>query len=144
MEDNRHGKLFNNGNYLIYGSRSGILLYDFSHWFEVDDEIQYFTDDNGNGILGYVGSEAAAGYHACIKSRVWDNLEGYVDTVQHEYELPNGNYIVTYYKCDENLDLLQCVDYGITKEQIIANVEAQKYLEGAEYFLVESMREFVK
>lgn len=32
------------------------------------------------------------------------------------------------------------VDYGITKEQIIENVNAQKYVEGADYFLMEQLK----
>lgn len=144
MKDNRHGELFAKENYLIYGDRFGMYFYEFYEWFEVDDEIQYFTDDDGNGILGYVGSEVCVGFHACNKSRLYEDMTGYVDTIQRERDLSDGKYIVCYFVCDDNLDLLQYVDYGITKEQIIANVEAQKYVEGAEYYPMESMREFIK
>lgn len=144
MRDNRHGELFMKENYLIYGDKFGMYFYEFYEWLEVDDDFQYFTDDDGNGILGYVGPEVCVGFHACNKSRLYEDMEGYIDTIQRERDLPDGKYIVCYFVCDDNLDLLQYVDYGITKEQIIANVEAQKYVEGAEYYPMESMREFIK
>lgn len=72
-------------------------------------------------------------------------MEGYVDKIQNENELPDGQYIVTYFKlCDTtgSVDLEQLVDYGITKEQIIENVNAQKYVEGADYFLMEQLKKY--
>lgn len=145
MEDNRHGELFRHENYLIYGDNAGNYYhYEFYDWDEIDDDMKYFTDSDGNGILGYVGTEVAVGYHACRKSKIWNDMEGYVDTIQQERELPDGKYIVCYFYVDDNLDMLSFVDYEITKEQIIANVEAQKYVEGAEYYLMESMRGFIK
>lgn len=144
MKDNRHGELFMKENYLIYGDRFGMYFYEFYEWLEIDDDFQYFTDDDGNGILGYVGPEVCAGFHTCNKSRLYEDMTGYIDTIQREHDLPDGKYIVCYFACDDNLDLLQYVDYGITKEQIITNVEAQKYVEGAEYYPMESMREFIK
>ena len=145
MKDNRHGELFKGENFLIYGT-TGIYFYDFYDWDEIDEDndIKFFMGDDGNGILGYVGEEACAGIHACNRSRVWDDMTGYVDAIQRERELPDGKYIVCYFYVDDNLDMLSFVDYGITKEQIIANVEAQKYVEGAEYYPMESMREFIK
>ena len=60
---------------------------------------------------------------------------------QNENELPNGKYIVTYFKLSDNgSDLEQLVDYEITKEQIIENVNAQRYVEGADYFLMEQLK----
>lgn len=53
-----------------------------------------------------------------------------------EAALPDGLFIVTYYWWDGQ-DLLQYCDHGITKQQIIENVRAQKYREGADYFLIE-------
>ena len=145
MRDNRHGELFKRENYLIYGDGAGNYYhYEFYDWNEIDDDIQHFTSDDENGIIGYVGLEVCVGFHACNKSRLYEDMEGYIDAVQHERDLPDGKYIVTYYVCDDNLDLLQRVDYGITKEQIVANVEAQKYVEGAGYYLMESMRKFIK
>mgnify|MGYP001266107035 FL=1 len=76
-------------------------------------------------------------YHACKKSFLYDDMDGYVDELQNEESLPEGEYTVTYYaRCDD--DLVQLVDYGITKQQIIKNVLAQKYVEGADYFLLVS------
>lgn len=144
MKDNRHGEFFSCDNFLIYSGEAGIYFYDFYNWDEIDNDIQFFMGDDGNGILGYVGSEVSVGCHVCNKSKLYENMEGYVDTIQHEHDLPDGKYVVTHYVCDDNYDLLQYVDYGITKEQIIANVEAQKYVESAEYYLMESMREFIK
>ena len=72
----------------------------------------------------------------------WEvDYKKYIDKIQNENELPHGKYIVTYFKrCDDASGLEQLVDYGITKEQIVENVNAQKYVEGADYFLVEQLR----
>lgn len=69
-------------------------------------------------------------------------MEGYVDDLQNEKDLPEGkNYIVTYFKlCDDCSGLEQLVDFGITKQQIIDNVIAQKYVEGADYFTMEQLK----
>lgn len=80
------------------------------------------------------GDEATS-FHACKKSFLYDDMEGYVDELQNEESLPDGKYVVTYFERRDD-DLVQLVDYGITKQQIIKNVTAQKYVEGADYFLL--------
>ena len=107
-----------------------------------DGENYYFFDDPEWGVdiarseaelVLDVGKETS--FHACNKSFLWDDMTGYVDKLQNEDSLPDGEYIVTYFaRCDD--DLVQLVDYGITKQQIIENVLAQKYVEGADYFLM--------
>ena len=72
--------------------------------------------------------------HARNKSIVWDAMGGYVDTLQNENKLlDNQLYIVTYYKYNGSR-LEQLIDYNITKQQIIDNVNNQKYVDGADYF----------
>lgn len=69
-------------------------------------------------------------------------MTGYVDEVQNERELPdNILFIVTYFRDDgsHGSGLEQVVDFGITKQQLIENIEAQKYVEGADYFSVEQL-----
>lgn len=114
-----------------------------------EDEKQYFFYDDPEWEVDYKKSEVEGvldineetGFHACKKSGLYENMEGYIDKIQNENELPNGKYIVTYFKlCDNASGLEQLVDYGITKEQIIENVNAQKYVEGADYFLMEQLR----
>ena len=43
----------------------------------------------------------------------------------------------------EMLCLEQLVDFGITKQQIIDNVIAQKYVEGADYFTMDQLQKVV-
>lgn len=90
-------------------------------------------------VLGVIDLEESVGYHACNKSQVWEDITGYIDELQNEKELEeNRLYIVTYYKYLDG-DLEHCTDFGITKDQIIKNVIEQKYLEGADYFLMDSL-----
>lgn len=90
-------------------------------------------------IKGILIVKDEVGYHACNKSAVWDDLEGYTDILQNENELPDNQfYIVTYYKYDGS-GLEQLIDFGITKQQIIDNVNNQKYIEGADYFTMEQL-----
>ena len=64
----------------------------------------------------------------------------YVDIIQKENELPDNKlFIVTYFKYD-GFGLEQLVDFGVTKQQIINNVIAQKYVEGANYFTTEQFQ----
>lgn len=107
-----------------------------------NDENYYFFDDPEWGVdvernevelVLDVGKEVS--FHACNKSFLWDDMDGYVDKLQNEELLPDGEYIVTYFaRCDD--DLVQLVDYGITKQEIVENVLAQKYVEGADYFFL--------
>lgn len=115
-----------------------------------DAEQYFFYDDVGWGVdckkaeaEGVLDVDKEIGFHRCEKSGLYENMEGYVDKIQNENELPDGKYIVTYFKlCDDASGLEQLVDYGITKEQILKNVNAQKYVEGADYFLMEQLRMF--
>ena len=145
MPNKEHGPLFNGVNYLIYGDDTKIYFWEFYDWEEIDSDLRPIIEKHDMKVYGYVGESAASGFHACNKSRIWDEIPAnYVDVLQNERNLPDENYVVIYYVCDENLDLLQYVDFGITKSQIVANVEAQKYMEGAEYYPINLMREFVK
>lgn len=84
----------------------------------------------------FVNEDCCIGFHACNLSALYDDMTGYVDTLQEEECLPDNElYIVTYYEFEElPCGLLGKVDFGITKQEIIENVKAQKYVEGASYY----------
>ena len=105
------------------------------YWLDCLDEFEvkeakYFVDES-----------ASAGYHMCNKSALYDDMTGYVDTLQNELNLPDKElYIVTYHEFEEcSYGLLCKVDFGITKQEIIENVKAQKYVEGATYYTIGHM-----
>lgn len=118
----------------IYKSEDG------KQFFFYDDPI-WGSDLNKSEIEGIVDIDKEIGFHACNKSGLYDDMEGYVDELQNENDLPDGKiYVVTYFKlCEDYSGLEQLVDFGITKQQIIDNVTAQKYVEGADYFTVEQL-----
>ena len=106
------------------------------YWLEnIDGEeikkAKYFCEKNDEGGT----------FHACIKSALYDDMTGYVDELQDEEFLADDElYVVLYYSFDENYcGLDQCVDFGITKQEIIDNVKAQKYIEGADYLTMGQM-----
>lgn len=111
--------------------------------FQLDVEPTYgFLDDPEWGVdihreecLFVFRLVDEVGYHSCKRSVIWDDMTGYVDGLQREEKLPEGKYVVTYYHYDGQ-DLIQLADVDVTKEQIIQNVLAQKYREGADYFLM--------
>lgn len=105
---------------------------DNGYWYFVDD-IPYEDCTEDNAVMVVDVEKDSDGFHSCIRSAIWDDMTGYTDKIQNENELNDGYYVVTYYKHDGS-GLEQLVDYGISKEQIIANVKAQKYIEGADYF----------
>ena len=114
-----------------------------------DGKIYFFYDDPELGVdfekkevEGIVNIDEKIGFHECKKSILYDDMTGYVDEVQKESKLPNDKlFIVTYFKDDgsHGSGLEQLVDFGITKQQIIDNVTAQKYIEGADYFIMEQL-----
>jgi hypothetical protein len=121
-----------NGEYFFYDSYG---LEDFMN------EYNYYIKQKieVNGVL--VVKDAVGG-HQCCKSALWDDMEGYVDTLQNENELlDNQLYIVTYYQYDGS-GLEQLVEYGITKQQIIENINNQKYVEGASYFTMDQLMSY--
>ena len=112
---------------------------------DVDGNNYYFFDcpedyEKKDGV-GYVDVDNEIGFHLCIKSALYDDMNGYIDELQNEKELPEGMYIVTYYFFNKDCELEQRVDFGISKNEIIHNVINQKYVEGADYFLIE---QFIK
>ena len=99
------------------------------------DDPEWGVDMERSEVELILDVDKETSFHSCNKSFLWDDMTGYVDKLQSEESLPDGEYIVTYFaRCDD--DLVQLVDYGITKQQIIKNVSAQKYVEGADYFLM--------
>lgn len=93
-------------------------------------EAKYFADDNN-----------CAGYHRNVKSALYDDMTDYIDQLQDEENLVDGElYVVRYFEFEEcSYGLLQCVDFGLTKDEIIENVKNQKYVEGAIYFTMGQM-----
>lgn len=117
-----------------------IIKADNGEYFFFDDPI-WGEDLQKSEVAGIVNIENEIGYHACNHSALYEDLTGYVDQVQNENDLPDdGKFIVTYFVADENLDLLSKVDFGITKAEIIENVKAQKYIEGADYFTIDQFQ----
>lgn len=117
--------IFDNGKYL--------------YWLDTMD------DEEVKDAKWFVYEDNCACHHCCKKSVLYDDMDGYVDTLQNEEKcLDDGElYVVLYYHAfiDSggywNVD--QLVDFGITKEQIIENVKNQKYVEGASYFTIGQM-----
>lgn len=118
--------------------------------FKCDDGTRYFYDDpiwgedlSKEDVEGILDLDSSLGFHECKRSVLYDDMTGYVDEVQDERELSdNILYIVTYFRVggSHGSDLEQVVDFGITKQQLIENIEAQKYVECADYFSVEQLR----
>ena len=104
------------------------------------DDPEWDVDLKRTDVVGVVDIDKKIDAHMCIKSGLYENIDGYIDELQNKTQLPDGKYIVTYFKlCDNASGLEQLVDFGITKEQIINNVNAQKYIEGADYFLMDQI-----
>ena len=99
------------------------------------DDPEWGVDLHKEDCLCVLHLRDEVGWHSCNKSAIWDDMTGYVDELQREEKLPDGDYIVTYFWYDGQ-DLQQLADVGISKQQIIENVKNQKYREGADYFLV--------
>jgi hypothetical protein len=116
--------------------RAIIKSEDGKQYFFYDDP-EWGVDYKKTDVECILDIDEETDFHRCERSALYEDMEGYIDEIQNENELPNGKYIVTYFKlCDNGADLEQCVDYGITKEQIIENINAQRYVEGADYFLM--------
>lgn len=106
------------------------------YWMDCLDECEmgeakYFVDNDNQ-----------AGCHVCKKSAYWNEIEdGYVDAIQNEYDLKDGElYVVVYHVFEkEGWCLDQLVDFGLTKREIIQNVKNQKYVEGASYYTMGQM-----
>ena len=119
--------------------RAIIKSEDGKQYFFYDDP-EWDVDLKKTDVVGVVDIDKEIDVHRCIKSGLYENIDDYIDELQNETQLQDGKYIVTYFKlCDDASGLEQLVDFGITKEQIINNVNAQKYIEGADYFLMDQI-----
>lgn len=118
---------------------------ELSGIFDRKDGGYYWLDCMGEWEIAeakyFVDEHNCAGYHKVVKSALYDDMDGYVDTLQHEEDLADGElYVVTYFEFEEcSFGLMQEVDFGITKQEIIENVNAQKYVEGASYHTMGQM-----
>ena len=119
--------------------RAIIKSEDGKQYFFYDDP-EWGVDLKRTDVIDVVDIDKEVDAHRCIKSGLYEDIDDYTDKLQYETQLPDGKYIVTYFKlCDDASGLEQLVDFGITKEQIINNVNAQKYIEGADYFLMDQI-----
>lgn len=109
---------------------------DGYYWMNYLDEYEI------NEAKYFLSNYNQAGCHACEKSAYWGDIEdGYIDTIQNEYDLKDGElYVVVYYVFEDKCwSIDQLVDFGITKHEIIENVKNQKYREGASYYTMGQM-----
>ena len=113
---------------------------DGSYFFDENMYKDKYSYKDDCEVVGRLQEENSVGYHRCVKSALYDDLSEYVDALQDEENLPNDKlFIVTYYKAEDAFTLIHCVDFGISKQQVIDNVHAQKYVEGANYFTMDSL-----
>ena len=99
------------------------------YWFDTLD------DDEMSRALYLCDPNHAAGYHACEKSALYDDMAGYVDAVQDETNLdPRELYVVTYNKFTPGYGLSGAVDFGISKDDILSSIPYGRYQEGATYY----------
>lgn len=89
----------------------------------------------------FVEMSKQVGNHISMKSALYEDVTDYKDKLQGEQNLSDDElYVVLYNEFEEtSFGLLEKVDFGITKEQIIENVKSKKYIEGAHYFTMGQM-----
>lgn len=118
-------------------------------FFGKDGEIYWGGDDlrrvHGVNAIFRLNQKNCSGYHVCIKS-AYDgecsaDYSDNDDMLQNETVLSDKElYVVTYYKyIQEEDDLYNLVDFGITKEDIIQNAANKRYAEGAVYYTMGQM-----
>lgn len=109
-------------------------------WVEVFDSIEEDIEFYGKDKFRFVYEDNGLFCHQCNRSALYDDMTGYVDTLQHEEDLADDElYVVAYYKYLNKYELDQLVDFGLTKQEIIQNVLDQKYVEGADYITMGKM-----
>lgn len=117
---------------LIY-SAGGTL--SFYCTYGVDETLKMASDLTAQGciVLGFVIVEEANARHGYVDVTL-NTHDLFVERMRAEQTLVDGtNYLITYYYySDENL--VHCVDTCLSKEDIITNIENEKYVEGADYY----------
>lgn len=126
------------GKTIIYGKDDMVWFYDACG----EDEINMFKKETAYKVYGIYEYEDCVAIHQCQKSKIWDDMTGYIDEVNEEIYALNDNtkYNVCWYECDDNYDLLSNVDMNISKQDIINNIIAQKYIEGASIYLASDLK----
>lgn len=111
---------------LIWEDANGAL-----YWWDCVDE----WEGDGDRLYAVDKNECKL-WHKSEKSAVYDDMAGYHDYLQcGDQLLDDGElYAVLWFEYDEGDFLEQRVDFGLTKQEIEANVRANKYVEGAEYY----------
>ena len=117
---------------------SEILIFEDNErgyfWVDAIDTIEEEIEAVGKDKFRYVFYNGGLFYHACNRSALWNDMTGYVDQLQDEEKLADDElYVVTYYEYNGWNDLYNRVDFGLTKQEIIQNINNQKYVEGADY-----------
>lgn len=107
------------------------------------DDPEWGSDINREDAVAVLDSADAIGGHLCHHSQLYEADALEQDGLQWELLLPDGIYIVTYYRYapESGGDLTQEVDWHITDKELIRNVIEHKYVEGATYYLVEEKGE---
>lgn len=108
---------------------------------KLEDEFEFFDapvwgeDYRKDEVYGVVDDKDQIDVHECIASALWEDTKDYIDKLQGEEALPEGRYLVLYFRlCEDTSSLEQLVDLDISKQEIIENVKAQKYREEARYY----------
>ena len=113
---------------------------DDSYYFADEPDWSGDWDKNDPSIIGWYELDKIAGFHDSEKSALYDDMTGFHDEVTVENNLPNLRFVVAYFKHTDSAGLDQCVDFDISKDQIIQNVRDQKYVEGAAYYLLDALK----
>ena len=66
---------------------------DGKQYFFYDDP-EWGVDYKKPEVEGVLDIDEETGFHSCEKSGLYENMEGYIDKIQNENELPDGKYIV--------------------------------------------------
>ena len=114
-----------------------IIPDDRGNYYVIEDPD--WVAENEKDAIAVLDADEATGEHQFC-------MEGYggdcrIDGLQDEESLPDGTYAVMYYRILEGQsrdggDYLSLADYGITKEQLIENAAAGKYIDGATYWKI--------
>lgn len=112
----------------------GIFHFEDGFFYSEAKQGPILASDDGHEFIGFVRDEDVCCIHKCQRSARDCDLFGFIDRLQDEQTALSDSqkYIVRWYTCDGE-DLFRWVDFGLTKDEIIANVEAQKYIEGADF-----------
>ncbi len=117
----------------------------YTYIYRSNKKIVQIMDDEG--VIGIIDSVNILQLHKIIKSHLYNDMTDYIDRLQNEEQLDDSEQYMVLYKKYIAKDLYeedylkQCVEFNVSKKQIIENVKNQKYVEGAAYY---NMKDFVE